>query len=134
MTGRPSEHGRYGPVAPGATESNPAAEQVDKTRRVLAHLEALERDARTIVAEGRQAFTRMINRRAALSVIIDVSSAIEKLPATFKEARPHIPWEAIRGMRNILAHDYQVVRDDLLWQTLVRDIPELVDQITSESQ
>ena len=84
MTGRPSEHGRYGPVAPGATESNPAAEQVDKTRRVLAHLEALERDARTIVAEGRQAFTRMINRRAALSVIIDVSSAIEKLPATFK--------------------------------------------------
>ena len=38
-----------------------------------------------------------------------------------------IPWPAIRGMRNVVAHDYGSLDEELVWQTAVDDIPVLRD-------
>lgn len=36
-----------------------------------------------------------------------------------------IPWSNIKGMRNIVAHDYGSVDEGLLWESATEDIPAL---------
>ena len=36
-----------------------------------------------------------------------------------------VPWHEIRGMRNIIAHAYEGIDPDVVWQVLVEDIPAL---------
>lgn len=37
-----------------------------------------------------------------------------------------IPWPQIVGMRNRLIHGYDFVDFDILWQTVVEDVPNLI--------
>lgn len=43
-----------------------------------------------------------------------------------------IPWSNIKGMRNIVAHDYGSVDEELLWETATEDIPVLLEFCSSE--
>lgn len=38
-----------------------------------------------------------------------------------------IPWSNIKGMRNIVVHDYGSVDEELLWETATEDIPVLLE-------
>lgn len=38
---------------------------------------------------------------------------------------PTIPWDAIRGMRNRIAHDYSNTSDRYTWQAIIDDFPVL---------
>lgn len=46
-----------------------------------------------------------------------------------KEANQGIPWSAIRGMRNFHAHDYENVDLEIVWNTLIEDIPALKERL-----
>jgi uncharacterized protein with HEPN domain len=41
------------------------------------------------------------------------------------EKYPDIPWLQMKGMRNILIHEYFGVDADILWQTICEDLPGL---------
>lgn len=43
---------------------------------------------------------------------------------------PDIPWEAIAGTRNRLAHGYIDVDLDIIWTIVTRDLPQLVGKLT----
>ena len=43
-----------------------------------------------------------------------------------------IPWSNIKGMRNIVAHDYGSLDEELLWETAIEDIPVLLEFCSSE--
>ena len=45
-----------------------------------------------------------------------------------------IPWSDIKGMRNIVAHDYGPVDEGLLWETATQDIPVLLEFCTAETE
>jgi len=50
---------------------------------------------------------------------------------------PDIPWREIKGLRNIVAHAYDKTDDDIIWNTVRRDIEPLRQrllQIKSELQ
>lgn len=40
---------------------------------------------------------------------------------------PHVPWSAIRGMRNRFAHDYGSVNPAVVWETVRDGFPTLLD-------
>jgi len=42
-----------------------------------------------------------------------------------------IPWKDIRGMRNIIVHEYDNVNANILWDTIEDDLPKLKIQIQS---
>jgi uncharacterized protein with HEPN domain len=54
-----------------------------------------------------------------------IGEATKKLSAEIKENIPGIPWKDITGMRDKLIHDYMGVDIDAVWDTVVKDIPDL---------
>ncbi len=45
-----------------------------------------------------------------------------------KVAYPYIPWEKVRGMRNILVHDYLGdLSHEEVWKTVHNDLPILLE-------
>jgi uncharacterized protein with HEPN domain len=54
-----------------------------------------------------------------------VSEAARYLPEETKSLEPDIPWRNIADMGNWLRHGYFVMNDDILWETIVRDLPIL---------
>jgi uncharacterized protein with HEPN domain/predicted nucleotidyltransferase len=54
--------------------------------------------------------------RAAIERSIEIiSEASRRLPEDLTDAHPQIPWAKIRGVGNILRHDYDDVYDDVIW-------------------
>jgi uncharacterized protein with HEPN domain len=46
-----------------------------------------------------------------------------------RHAHPSIPWRAMIGMRNIIAHEYGRVDLDLVWRTAQRDMPPVTEAL-----
>ncbi len=57
--------------------------------------------------------------------LIQISENSVKLTAEFKSSHNDIPWQAIKGMRNRIVHDYGEVEFDIVHQTITEDIPEV---------
>ena len=57
--------------------------------------------------------------------IIQIGELVSRLSDDIKNQNPHIPWLAIKGMRNLHAHDYENVDFEIVWNTLTEEIPEL---------
>ena len=55
-----------------------------------------------------------------------VGAAAARVPDAIREAHPNVPWRAIVGMRNRLAHDYPGIDDNAIWSVIQDDIPVLV--------
>ncbi|MGD1909073.1 MAG: DUF86 domain-containing protein [Leptolyngbyaceae cyanobacterium] len=66
---------------------------------------------------------------AVLYEIIVVGKAANRLSREFQAQHPDIPWKDIIGMRNILAHQYDEVGIEEVWDVVRRDIPELITLI-----
>jgi len=61
--------------------------------------------------------------------IIQIGELVSRLSDEFLEQYKHIPWHAIKSMRNLHAHDYDRVDLDIVWNTLREDIPALYQQL-----
>jgi len=55
-----------------------------------------------------------------------IGEAARRVSEPFKQAHSDIPWSAIIGQRNVLAHDYVKIRQDRVWATLTEHVPKLV--------
>lgn len=60
---------------------------------------------------------------------IQIGELVNRLSGEVQTKYNHIPWHAIRGMRNLHAHDYENVDLDIVWHTLKEDIPELQSEL-----
>ena len=54
-----------------------------------------------------------------------IGEYVNKIDDYFKEDNKEIPWNAIKGMRNRIAHDYDGLAMDILWEIIKNDIPDL---------
>jgi uncharacterized protein with HEPN domain len=57
--------------------------------------------------------------------------APRRLTEDIRSAHPEIPWQDISGMRNWLAHGYDAIDMDRVWDTMTHDLPELVRSLRS---
>lgn len=44
-------------------------------------------------------------------------------------ARPEIPWKAVKGMRDHIAHGYFDINTDFVWDVIKNDLPKLGEAI-----
>lgn len=100
----------------------------------LADLAGFGADAAYLVELGRAAYLAdtahgRLLRNAGERLLIKVATVVERLPAEFKAEYPDVEWASINRMRNLVAHQYDKVNDDLMFVTLRRDIPTLITRL-----
>ena len=60
-----------------------------------------------------------------------VGEAATHVPDAIRKAHPEIPWRAVVGVRNRLAHGYLGIDDDAVWSIVRNDIPSLLPALRS---
>lgn len=69
-------------------------------------------------------------RYAVERQVLVIGEAAKKVSAVFKNSHPEIPWTAIVGQRNILAHEYGEVLVERIWRVSTVFVPELIKLLT----
>jgi uncharacterized protein with HEPN domain len=80
------------------------------------------------LAEGRSRADLAIDlglRRHAERIIELIGEACTRVPEDIREQHPEIPWREIIGMRNWLAHGYDGIDYDILWNTVSQHAKDL---------
>ena len=54
-----------------------------------------------------------------------IGEAAGRISEAGRLAHPEIPWRAIVGQRNVLAHEYDEVLHEAIWAVATRRVPEL---------
>jgi uncharacterized protein with HEPN domain len=70
-------------------------------------------------------------RRALIQCLEVVGEASVRISAETREQLAEIPWREVRGMRNLLTHAYFELNLDILWKTVVQDVPALAAALQS---
>ena len=63
--------------------------------------------------------------------VIQIAENSMKLDEEFQKKNSHIPWRAIRGMRNMLVHNYGAVDLAIVYDTVANSIPELYKMLST---
>ncbi len=63
--------------------------------------------------------------------LIQISENSDKLTEEFKTQNNDIPWRAMKGLRNRIVHDYGTVDLTVVYDTIIKDIPELKESLLS---
>ncbi len=64
--------------------------------------------------------------RAIIRSVEVIGEAASKISKGFKDDHPEVPWNKIIGMRNHLIHVYFDIDYKTVWQTIQKDIPDLI--------
>ena len=66
---------------------------------------------------------------SALFRLIQISENSLKLTQEFRESHTDIPWQAIKGMRNRIVHEYGEVNFQIVYDTIIKSIPEICKKL-----
>ena len=58
-----------------------------------------------------------------------IGEAANRISEEIKAMFPHLPWFEMRGMRNVMIHDYDDVDMDIVWETVQNDLPKLISAL-----
>jgi uncharacterized protein with HEPN domain len=61
-----------------------------------------------------------------------ISEASRRLPDQMKARHPEIPWIDVAGAGNIYRHDYEDVRQRVVWITVQKHLPPLLAVVEQE--
>jgi uncharacterized protein with HEPN domain len=78
---------------------------------------------------GAQQADLQTNRMLLRAVCMDIGTigeAASQVSQEFRDQHPEIPWRDIIATRNFLYHVYWMIRDDILWQTAIANVPDLL--------
>jgi uncharacterized protein with HEPN domain len=78
----------------------------------------------------KQAFVCNDEKQYAVSLaLLQIGELITHLPDEYKDKNPSVPWKKIKGLRNIIVHQYGSIDEQLLWQLVLVELPVLADEI-----
>ena len=58
----------------------------------------------------------------AIEIISEASRAI---PDELTRGKPEIPWSQVRGIGNVLRHEYSGLSDRIIWNVVIDELPRL---------
>lgn len=68
-------------------------------------------------------------RDAVIRNLMTMGESVRWIPGPIREANPEVPWTTMRGVRNVVVHQYFGVDDRILWDTVVLDLPPLLPKL-----
>lgn len=101
-----------------------------KDRRALKLVAETLKTADRLAARGRTAFDDdEALRLAAEALISRLGEAAGRLSEEFRREHPDVPWRSVIGARNLVAHEYHRIDDDIVWRTLAEAMPDLAARL-----
>jgi uncharacterized protein with HEPN domain len=58
-----------------------------------------------------------------------IGEAARRVSSEFRAVHSHIDWKAIVGMRSKVVHDYLNVDEDIVWDTVINELPSLMKEL-----
>ena len=58
-----------------------------------------------------------------------IGEAARQIPLNIQRKHPEIPWALMQGMRNILVHEYDAVKLEVVWRTIQQDLASLAEPL-----
>jgi uncharacterized protein with HEPN domain len=97
-----------------------------RTRDVLVDITAFTDLAADLVARGKDTYDQdEMLRLAGEAIAHRIGEAVARLSDEFVAEHPDIEWRKIKGMRNIVAHEYARVDHEIVWNALADRMPDL---------
>jgi uncharacterized protein with HEPN domain len=66
---------------------------------------------------------------AVVKLVEIIGEAVKNIPGKIREDYPQIPWRNIAGMRDKLVHEYWAIDEQMIWQVIVKELPDLKSTI-----
>ncbi len=92
-------------------------DMIDSSQKVLAYTEGW--DLETFIADS-------LTYDATLRNLQLIGEAATHIPDEIRQQHSEIPWRAIVGTRNRLAHSYLTISDTIIWGIVQDAVPDLV--------
>lgn len=97
-------------------------DMIEFAEKVLAYTRDVDQD--TLVADP-------LRYDAVLRNLELIGEAATHIPGHVRAAHPDVPWRAIVGLRNRLAHGYLTISESVVWTTIQEAVPSLVPSLRS---
>ena len=103
-----------------------------KDKNILQHIVRYCNDIKMFIERFGQDLSVFTSDRAYFNAVAMSILQIGELSTGLSEeyrskTSDKIPWSNIRGMRNIVAHNYGSLDEELVWETTTEDIPALLE-------
>lgn len=78
-------------------------------------------------------FDKFINDEILQDAVIRrieiVGEASARVSEKTQNELPDLPWREMKGMRNLLIHEYDAIDLEEVWNTVKNELPKLIEQI-----
>jgi len=98
-----------------------------RVRDILAAVRAIERYTEGMTFEQFAADARTID--AVVRNLITIGESTRWIPEPIRDAHREVPWRTLRGVRNVVVHEYFGVDSEILWETVRADLPPLAPRL-----
>ena len=71
-------------------------------------------------------------RKAVIMSLLNIGELAAHLPQNYIQSNDTILWKAMIGMRNLAAHGYHIMNLEIVWDTVLNSIPELIAFLEKE--
>jgi len=62
---------------------------------------------------------------ATITLLIAIAEEVKKMDKHLLQLQPDIEWQNIADMRNVLAHDYRGIDDEIVFDVVKNELPKL---------
>ena len=66
---------------------------------------------------------------AVIHSIEVIGEAARQMPKVFREKHPEIPWRETVALRNVIAHEYFGLDNEIIWDVIQTQIPTLAEKL-----
>jgi len=102
----------------------------DNRLYLLDILNRIERIERSLVGKDEHYFMNdEVIQDATIRNFEVIGEAIKRLSPEITQQSSHVRWKDFAGFRDILIHQYDVIRLDIVWQAIQTDIPILKQSV-----
>ena len=94
-------------------------------RHILSYCEEIEYTMNTFGKRYDIFVANSIYQNAVALCVLQIGELTIHFTENFKNTYVKVPWNQIKALRNVVAHNYGKIDKETLWETLEQDIPIL---------
>ena len=61
--------------------------------------------------------------------LIQIAEEAQELSSSFKDKTASLPWHQLYGIRNRIVHAYEIIRIDIVYETITKDLKPFRDSL-----